>query len=645
MARVLLKHWRLCNRPLFASYCSGTIKNDLGQTTILVQQGCDIQELPVIVRKLGQDQFVAFCSNKVPTDSFNGSTPNGSDSNGKNGSQPASFINIEEVMKNIDNCLTTNGIFLIIDSIPSEDLTSEIAVHAFNKITRIETLVTMQNLESSKVYKRIVECVLQKGDNATCLGLLGTLKSYLDLDATIAQVCDDILQRNVDNKLSIEETCEAILRFVEVKRNASAEQFWTSLIDLEKHISPRNIQNVYAILPYIKLSRRTLMSVLERKITNFWWQLGTDAVTEILGSLEACSLAPFRTMTSLGRWTNTNIHALSETSLESVIGSFTVLGHTDQQIERAVERYVKAKGVKIKSQSLVVALLNHCMKFRIRNYHILNGSIEYFIANAENIEPGYLKSIFCPFGYLNYQPLNAVRFWQTLEEFMDKNFVKFQPNDVVDMMLSCVYLEKYPLNFVKRIFNPYFLDVLHTTNPPEKLHKIRSNLKLFDTSLTLECNRYEGPLLPKDHMAKSVWQDGRIKRIVNQITQQLGEIAGGPECLSKSVVLYQLPMNELYIIDALFHPKGMANMWSFNIRRERNIHVAVLVHLPEHFDTRGEYLIGPQAMRIRHFRKMGMRVATLKYEMLAKLRVYPKDLQKYLVARMKEALPAIEANV
>lgn len=661
MSRALLLHLRQCsNRYMVVNSgpavniqsalksTSSNNRNDIGHSTILVQQGCDIQELPVIVRRLGQDDFIALCTNKFPNKN------NGSDSNGAAGANDGgdgddssaptkrlSYINVDEVIRNIENCLTTNGILLIIDSITEEDdLTAEICLAAFNKITRIETLVSLQNIENGQGFQKILKCLVTKGSNDLLLTMLGGLKSYIDLSNTIESVCQELLQRTLDNRLSIEETCDAILKFTDVRRNASAEQFWSALIDQERAITQHNVRYVYQVLPHIKMSRRTLSSILERKITGLWWQLSIEAVTDILEALQQCQMSPFRTMSSLARWTNTNIHALSETDLETVVNGFTRLGHTDHQLERALERYVKAKGVKIKSQSLIVALLNHCVKFRLRNHHILNGCSEYFISNVANIQPGYLREIFCPFGYLDYHPLNAVKFWQTLENFIDKWFVKLKPNDVIDIMLACVYLEKFPVNFIKHIFNPYFLDVLHTTNPPEKLHKIRSDLKLFDTTLTLECDAYNGPLLPKDNMARAVWLDGRIRRIVNQITNELAEIAGGNECVSKSVVLYQLPFNELYIVDVLFHPKGMGNMWSFNVRQERNIHVAVLVHLPEHYDSTGEYLIGPQAMRIRHMRRMGMRVVTLKYEKLAKLRIYPKDLNKYLVARMKEALPA-----
>ncbi|XP_063703123.1 FAST kinase domain-containing protein 3, mitochondrial-like [Culicoides brevitarsis] len=611
-------------------------KEQLGQSTILVQQGCDIQELPVIVRRLGQDEFAAFYCDKLPNKVEGQTTSTESAEN-----TTKSYINVEEVLKNIENSHTSSGIFMIIDAMDDHDLVPEIALHALSKLTRIETIVTLRNLEGTMIYQRLINCIVTKGSNALLLNVLGGFKSYLDLDTTIGGICTELLKRSAENELSVEETCEAINKFADVKRHASAEQFWSSLLYQERNLTHKNIQRVYAVLPHIKMSRRSILSVLDKKIITVWWQLKTEGALEIIESLVKCDIAPYRTMKTLSRWVNTNIHALDESSLLSIIEGFTQLNHADTQIEKALERYVKAKGVKIKSQSLVAGLLTFCAKFRIRNHHILNGCSEYFITNAEIIEPGYLKDIFCPFGYLDYEPLNAMKFWQTLETFIDKNFVKLKPNDIIDVMLACVYLEKFPINFVHRIFNPFFLDALHSSNPPQYLHLIRRDLKLFDTSLTLECDSYGGPMLPKDTHVKPLWQDGRIKRIINQISDDLADIAGGPECFSKSVVLYQLPVNELYIIDALFHPKGMGNMWNFNIRKERNIHVAVLVHIPEYYDSTGEYLIGPQVMRIRQMRKMGMRVVTLQYDTLARLKMYPKDLRKYLVNRMREALPGI----
>ena len=222
-----------------------------------------------------------------------------------------------------------------------------------------------------------------------------------------------------------------------------------------------------------------------------------------------------------------------------------------------------------------------------------------------------MQLILSAYGQLYYQPLNNIQFWQTLENYLKENFTKITPTDLIEIFLNCCYLEVYPLNFVPSVFNPYFLDLMHTTTDEERLPKARSDLKLLDATLTLEAKTYTGPLLPKDHSAKSVWQDGRIKRVINLLTDQFEKIAGSSDNFTKSVIMGKLPTNALYIIDLLIHPPGLKNFYS--LRTDRNVFIAVLIIIPDYLDGKGEILIGPQQMRIRHLRKLGMKVVTLNY--------------------------------
>lgn len=607
----------------------------LGHTTILVQQGCDIQELPVIMRKFGQDELVALCSNAGTGVFDEGHTVAGVPIN--------TTTDPDIAIKRLENCVSTTGILSTIDDIPVAEMTPEIAVFALDKLIRISSLIQLKNLEdSNEVYMKIVACITQKSDTKTLLDTLDILRMFSDMKWTIQKLCDELLTRNSDEILTIVEICESIHKFVQCKQPESAEKFWSGFADQEKQITAENIKFIYQALPKLKVSRRMVIGVLERNITNLFWNLSPEAVVEILSALVQCNASPFRTMHTLSRWLNTNIHAVTESNLEAILKSFTDLDYSDQQIEKAIERYVKAKSVKIKAQVLIVELLNHCVKFRLRNTVILNGCGEYFAANTALIEPGYLKSFICPFGELAFEPANGLKFWKALESFLDENFDQINPTECIAIMLTCVYLEKYPLNFVNRIFNPHFLDTIHSTTPILLHPRIRSDLKLFDTALSIECNNYNGPMLPRDHSAKSIWQDGRIKRIVQNLNDQWTAIAGAEDRFSKSVVHQQLPLNPLYVIDVLIHPAGMGQLWKFNSHTDRNIYVACLIQLPEHYDSERKYLSGPQAMRIRHMRMLGLKVVTLDYETLAKLRVHAKELHKYLVERMKSALPAID---
>uniref|UniRef100_A0A182TIS7 RAP domain-containing protein n=1 Tax=Anopheles melas TaxID=34690 RepID=A0A182TIS7_9DIPT len=615
-----------------ASSSNTSSKKFVRNATILVQQGCDIQELPVVVRKIAEDEFVSFVSNKIITAPL--STPPSNTT--VEGSASANDLQASleadlEIIRSIDCCHSTKGVLTILKERENEAPSGtagygpSVAIRALEKILKVESLLELKELEETEPFERIVNSIVFHADSKAILDLLDELRSYLELPKTIDMLGNEMVYRCSENTLSIEECCDAIEVLTQCRRPEMVEKFWSGIADQEKSI----------------ISRRAVLTVLERRIPQLWWQMSPNATIEVLQALVVCKLSPYRVTQTLARWLNTNIHAVAEDELGAILEAFTNLAYSDAQIERAIERYVKAKGVKVSSQNLIVTILRHCEEFRLRNAHILNGCSEFFIANFGQLEPSYLKALFCPFAYLDFVPTNATKFFDTMNMFLDLHFAKIRPTDTIDIMFAYICLERFPLNFVNRIFNPYFLDVLHAKTRPERLDVVRGKLKVFDTGLTLECADYDGPLLPRDHSAKAVFHDGRIKCIVNYITTELEELAGGPECMTKFSVLQHLPVNSLYLVDVIFHPPGLGNIFSLNTMKERNINVAVLVHLPEYFDSTGKYLIGPQVMRIRHLRRLGLKVATLRFDVLYKLKIHPLELREYLVERMKQALDAL----
>lgn len=302
---------------------------------------------------------------------------------------------------------------------------------------------------------------------------------------------------------------------------------------------------------------------------------------------------------------------------------------------------MKAKAAKITAQSLIVEIQRHVLAFRLLNPYILNGCSEFLIIHSSNIDAGYIRDILHPFGVLHYQPLNSSQFWQCIETYLMANFVKIPPMHIVDIMLSAVYLEMFPVNFVEQIFNRYFIHLLHSTVPMEWLPVMRNNLKLLDTALTLECSEYRGPLLPRDHINNPIYVDNRIKRLLNDSDDIITMIAGDKSAFTKLTIPQQLPHTGLYMIDILFHPVGLGRLWNFNAYKDRDVYVAALIHLPEHYDSSRKYLTGPQKMRIRHLRRIGLKVVSLKYEQLTKLGMHRQELHEYFVEQMKQALPAL----
>lgn len=626
-------------------------RHGVGQAVILVQQGAEIQELPIIVRRYGQNEILSFSSNKLPL-SDSGSTPLSNEncdpyiSSSTNTNVIINPITDNLYIKLLEKCVTGEDILHIIESIPEHELEQETLVVAYKLLLQIEPMQKLKTLEmSNEQYRYLLNSICRIGDTTILLNLLKQLQLMLFMNQSINQICDEILLRNSDGCLSVIEICEAIQRFVECQQYAGAEKFWAGLSDADKCINENNIKFVFDILPKLKVSRRIVVGILDRRIVEVFPLLKPDAVSDIIDAIKECHIDGHTncTLKAITRWLNVNIHNVSETNLDQIINFLNVMNYTDSDAENAIERYMKAKATKIKSQTLVVEALKHMSQFRLMNSHILNGCSEFFIKERDNIDPNYLRDIICPYGQLHFQPFNTSQFWETIENYLDSNFNKIPTIHIIDILLATVYLKLFPVNFIDRVFNRHFMHLLHTTASMTELSMAREKLKILDTALTLECSAYTGPLLPRQAGNNSLFIDNRIKRLINDNIDIITLIAGGKTSFSTLAVPQQLTPCSLYAIDILFHPANLS-LLNYNKIKDRNVLVAALIHLPEHYDASGIYLVGEQQMRIRHLRHIGFKVVSLQYASLTKLSMHRKELYEYFVEQMSLALPAIEIN-
>ncbi|XP_055317229.1 uncharacterized protein LOC129576327 [Sitodiplosis mosellana] len=637
-----------------------TRRHALGQAVILVQQGVEIQELPIIVRRYGQNEIVAFGSNKLPlgvaglTHQANNENTVPTDQSTAHISSTPNSTNVvinpvtdcDTIIKLLEKCETGESILQMIASLPKHELEQDTLVFALEKILRIEPMQMLKSFEATnEQYQQLLNSFCRVCDTTILLNVLKQLQSMLFMNQSIEQICDEILMRNADGCLSVMEICEAVHRFVECQRFTGAEKFWAGLSDADKDINENNIKFVFEILPKLKVSRRMVVGILDKRIVEVFPLLRPNAVNDIMEAIKEGRIGCHTndTLKAITRWLNVNIHAVNETHLEQIVHCLTALNYTDSDFESAIERYMKAKAMKIKSQTLVIEILKHVNTFRLLNSYILNGCSEFYIKEAANIDPGYLRDIVYPFGRLHFQPMNTSKFWETIETYLNINFNKISTAHIVDILLATVYLKLFPVNFIDRVFNRQFMHLLHSSTSMNELPMVREKLKLLDTALTLECSEYNGPLLPRQVGGNQVTIDNRIKRIINDNSDIIQLIAGDKTSYTTLQVPQQLPYCNLYTIDVLFHPPGFS-LINYNKIKDRNVLVAALIHLPEYYDTSGTYLIGEQQMRIRHLRHIGLKVVSLQYTALSKLSMHRKELYEYIAEQMSQALPAIEPN-
>ena len=123
----------------------------------------------------------------------------------------------------------------------------------------------------------------------------------------------------------------------------------------------------------------------------------------------------------------------------------------------------------------------------LRSPHILGGVGQYLVDQHVRLEPAQVCAISQTFGTLDFHPPNGFKFWEVMENYLEHKFVKFSPLDMINMLVSFVYLERYPLNFTNKLFNPYFLDRLHA-QPEEVSLSQMQEFPQIHSHLSVDCS-------------------------------------------------------------------------------------------------------------------------------------------------------------
>jgi len=414
-----------------------------------------------------------------------------------------------------------------------------------------------------------------------------------------------------------------------------ADKFWAGIMDKSDELNEDTMAMVFNVLPHLKSSRGIILKLLEEKIGDYWQLYKTQDILEILRVLTVIRMTcgehdNQRILPVMSQWLSKNIHTLEENQLLAVVYCYSKIGFVDDVFIATLERYVKARGCKIKEKDLVASICDYCLEFKVRSKILFEGIGEYFLEHATSLSTPQLHSVTRIYGELDLHPPNGFKYWELLEYVLEHKFVEFPPKDIINLLLSFIYIERYPLNFVQKIFNPYFMDRLHNQQEAD-VFASRANLKLFDVSMKIETIHYNGPYLPRDTNYKFMPMDLRITRMANQLVEPMGAAIGDIKRVGKQVVLSSLPLNPIYVIDLMIYPSVAASLMRFGFRSNNNKDITtVIIHPKEHYDRSGKHLIGQQAMRIRHLKKMGFKVMELNFEECYKLKKTPQKLREHL---------------
>jgi len=632
----------------------------ISETSVFMQNGTKISELPLVVKKVN-DIFELYkwmdIKQSVPLDSDLQPT------------EKDKFILVfpdkisddeKEIISGFNRCFNASSIFRLLETIPRTEVTPLVAAHALRKIIDLENSFELRNPGSTRETIRGTKRQTQTQDTFLRMAFMTMLLDIVcgsrqpkvilnglstvmrdqfpsDLATYKERLLEEVLLCVSEDIFSVTEVCKAInilSLFYEDRKKCleTADKLWFGIVDQHKQIKDADtVTAVFSTLPNLNKSRNIVKKVVEKKALDVWETMDTAHIIEIMRV--SCEIkydsVSQDLLRMISQWLGLNVNKVLESEMLAIVYCFLQLDYMDDKLIKTMEKIIKVKGCQILEFDLVSTICNICTHFRIRSPVILEGASEFFLLNKAKLSLPQIYSIARVYGELDYHPQTGFKFWKELEYVIEEKFVQFRPIEVIDLIVSFLYIEKYPLNFTNKLFNPYFLERLHSQQEPE-VFQSRQKLKLYDAGMTLECRGYNGPFLPKDRSYTNLNNDQRVLKMTAALFDPLGEIVGDFSRIGYNIALSSLPLHLNYIVDMMIYPTRAAALLRFGIRTENSSNIAVLLNLPEDYDRTGLHLLGNQNLRIRHLKNMGFRVITLRYTKLDKLMGNQDKLKDYL---------------
>jgi len=643
----------------------------IGESSVFLQNGTKISELPLVVRKVN-DIFELYKRLGIQQSSSE-LQPTEQDKDSFVLVYPKEIGEEEmEIINGFNRCFNSSSIFRLLETIPRQEVTPLVAAHALRKIIDLENNFEMRNPGATRATIRgtrrgqdtflrmafmsmLLEIVCNSRQPKVILDCLSTvMRDHFPAD--LAKYKDRLLEEMLvcvsEGVFSVQEVCRAInilSMFYEDRRKCmeTADKLWFGIVDHADQLNTTdNIVAVFTTLPSLKKSRNVVLKLLEKKALEHWERYETGDVVEMLRVLVEIKFDSVHPsfLNMISQWLGLNLHKLKEGEMLAILYSFLQLNYMDDRLVAAAEKIIKHRGCQIQEIDLVSTICDFCCHFRVRSPVVLEGASEYLIHHSKNLTVAQIFSIARIFGELDFHPTTGFKFWRELEHLLEEKFIQFKPVEVIELLVSFLYIEKFPLNFTNKLFNPYFLDRLHSQTQNDIL-KSRMQLKLFDAGMKLECRGYGGPYLPKDTSYKNVKLDHRALKMAKMLFDPLGAVLGDYSRVGVQVVLSSLPLHPSFIVDLIIYPTRAEALLRFGFKTENSSNIAVLIHLPEHYDTSKKHLTGAQVMKIRHLRTMGFRVMTVDYDRVTQLQANASQLKEYIEERYKIAIkPVTNSN-
>ena len=369
----------------------------------------------------------------------------------------------------IHKCSTVQDVFQLLE-IPKDTVTGYAATYALQRLCQLSQQQDGENQSfvRTAILNELCETVLKdisELSNDTVIGLtlccsrLNKIsKIYVD------KIIDEVEKRVGQSVFSISELC-TLVEIISNDPHANqsvANNIWIHIGDRKNDIVAENIAHVYSCVKYFSSDYKYMLNLLSRQLSLHWWKLTNSDVVTILSTLTKFS-KDVSDLKHFGRWVFMNVHSVNDTEMKAIVAAFTHFNYNDEYLRSSLERYVSAK-ISRMDLTLISMIQQYFCSQRFLSIVVMNAVARHFTEKGNSYEPFQILYALKPFGELNYLPAAAdsYKLFKTVEDVLYDKFSGFNVDQLLQLLCSFVYVERFPINFVKRIFTPHFISKINS---------------------------------------------------------------------------------------------------------------------------------------------------------------------------------------
>ncbi|XP_075308404.1 FAST kinase domain-containing protein 3, mitochondrial [Odontesthes bonariensis] len=364
---------------------------------------------------------------------------------------------------------------------------------------------------------------------------------------------------------------------------------------------------------------RDLLNAMHTHAVTVTSQMDPSAVSGLLSALVTLNqMQAMPLVISLCKQAVRHVSYFTDEELANVLGSLMHFGHSDHYFVEAMEKYVPTMAFTSHPET-VSKVMQFFARRNILSPTVFDAVAESFVYRANDYSTSQVARQIMAFGKLGYLPPNADQMFRKVESILHTHFSHFQPRTLLNLLHACTLVERFPVNFVSKVFNSYFLQQL-----PEKEagidRAVLAKLTQLYMTVKLECPFYEGPRLLTKYRIKSFLMSGRSletpvdPHLYNSVKNGLVDLLGDRSYFGSKVLT---PYCYTLDVEIKLDEEGFVLPASHTDEVYKRI--ALCIDGQRRFTTNLRQLLGKEAIKQRHLRLLGYEVVQIPYYEFEKL--------------------------